>query len=265
MMNFSEEEVRRYARKNDDYGQLGSEGAVYKFEDYAVKLFKKVKGEEFMKEKENKVRALMNNEIEGFIKPIDLVYDENNNFAGYAMEYIENKGDVADMCYKYGEHYKLDKKIEFLLKIEELIKKAHSMGYILNDVAIWNFLVKNNDDVIGIDIDNFQFENYPSETNPSFYLPYYQGLCNCKGRDENSDKFSFGIYAIQSLMKYPFNNECLDYYRGNVDYLRCYFSNLDIKEEARDELYNLISTNPEKEWIGKTLEKVSSNKFKYLY
>jgi hypothetical protein len=42
MMNFSEEEVRRYARRNEDYGQLGSEGAVYKFEDYAVKLFKKV-------------------------------------------------------------------------------------------------------------------------------------------------------------------------------------------------------------------------------
>ena len=40
-------------------------------EDYAVKLFKKVKGEEFMKEKEKKVRALINNEIEGFIKPID--------------------------------------------------------------------------------------------------------------------------------------------------------------------------------------------------
>ena len=54
MMNFSEEEVRRYARKNRDFGQLGSEGAVYKFKDYAVKLFKKVKGEEFMKDKEKK-------------------------------------------------------------------------------------------------------------------------------------------------------------------------------------------------------------------
>lgn len=264
MMNFSEEDVREYARKQRNYGEVGSEGAVYRFEDYAIKLFKKVKGEEFMKQKEEKVKALLKNEINGFVNPIDLVYDEKGNFSGYAMDYVESKGDVADMCYKFGEQYKLDKKIEFLLKVEELIKKAHSQGYIMNDVAIWNFLVKSNDEVVGIDIDNFQFNNYKSETTPSFYLPYYQGLCNSEGRDENSDKFSFGIYAIQSLMKYPFNNETLDYYRGNTDYLRIYFSRLDIPEEARDELYELISTNPKKEWIGKTLEKMSSDKIKFL-
>lgn len=264
MMNFSEEEVRAYARKQRNFGEVGSEGAVYRFEDYAVKLFKKVKGEEFMKQKEEKMKALIQNEIKGFINPIDLVYDNNNNFAGYAMPFIESKGDVADMCYKFGEHYTIDKKIEFLLKVEELIKKAHSQGYILNDVAIWNFLVQPNDNVVGIDIDNFQFENYQSETNPSFYLPYYQGLCNAEGRDENSDKFSFALFAIQSLIEYSFTNETLDYYRGDTDYLRIYFSRLDIPEEARDELYELISPNPKKEWIGKTLEKIATDKIKFL-
>lgn len=264
MLDFTEKDVRNYARKNSNSGQLGSEGVVYRFEDYAIKLFKKVKGEEFMKAKEKKVRALMENEIEGFIKPIDLIYDEDNNFAGYAMEYVESKGDVADMCYKFGEHHRLDKKIEYLLKVEELIKKAHSLGYILNDVAIWNFLVKNNDEVIGIDVDNFQFGEYQSETTPSYYLPYYEGLCNTKGRNENSDKFSFGLFAIQSLIQYTFNNETLDYYRGNTYYLECYFKSLDISSEAKDELFELISPNPEKEWIGKTLEKISTNKFKYL-
>ena len=38
----------------------------------------------------------------------------------------------------------------------------------------------------------------------------------------------------------------------------------DSQSESKDEFRNLMSSNPEKEWIGKTLEKVSSSTRKYL-
>lgn len=265
MKEFNEEEILKYVRSNKIYGTLGSEGMVYKVGDDAIKLLKRVKGEEFMASKEEKVDALIKNPIEGFSNITGKVFNDEGEFVGYSMDFIENKGDVADMCYKFAEHYTLDKKIEFLKKTEELIKKAHSLGYILNDVAIWNFLVTESNDVIGIDTDNFQFDKFKSETTPTYFLPYYQGLTRSEGRDENSDKFSFGLFAFQALMQYPFTNEGLETYRPKSDYLNIHINRLDIPQEAKDELLELISPNKEKEWVSKTLEKMSSSTSKFLY
>ena len=265
MKEFNEKEILKYVRSNKIYGTLGSEGMVYKVGDDAIKLLKTVKGAEFMASKEEKVDALIKNPIEGFSNITGKVFNDEGKFVGYSMDFIENKGDVADMCYKFAEHYTLDKKIEFLKKVEELIKKAHSLGYILNDVAIWNFLVTESNDVIGIDTDNFQFDKFKSETTPTYFLPYYQGLTRSEGRDENSDKFSFGLFAFQALMKYPFTNEGLETYRPKSDYLNIHINRLDIPKEAKDELLELISPNKEKEWVSKTLEKMSSSTSKFLY
>lgn len=264
MEKFTEQEVRNYERKNKSFAAYGSEGTVFQYEKYAVKLFKKVNGEEFMNKKEEKLKALLTKDLEGFQKPEFLVYDENEKFAGYAMNFVESKGDVADFCYKKGYEHTLDEKIELLLKVEKLIKLAHKKGIILNDVAIWNFLVTDNNNVVGIDTDNFQFDNLKSETKPSLYLPYYQGLCNKEGFDENSDKFSFALFALGALFENHFTNELLEQYSSSSSYLKSKVTRLDVPEEVKDELMELISENPNKEWIGKTLVKVSSGTKKFL-
>ena len=264
MEKFTEQDVRRYQRENKSFVAYGSEGTVFKYEDYAVKIFKSVRGKEFMKDKEEKVKAIMKKELEGFCKPEFLVYNENGEFSGYAMNYYENKGDVSDLCYKFGDEYTLDQKIEYLLKVEELIKKAHEKGFVLNDVAIWNFLITDSNKVMGIDTDNFQFDEHKTDTNVYLYLPYYQGLCNTEGHTVDSDKFSFALFALRALMQRPFNDEYVTYYDKNSNYLLNSFLRFDVNEEVKDEFRNLMSSNPEKEWIGKTLEKVSSSTRKYL-
>ena len=66
MEKFTEQDVRRYQRENKSFVAYGSEGTVFKYEDYAVKIFKSVRGKEFMKDKEEKVKAIMKKELEGF-------------------------------------------------------------------------------------------------------------------------------------------------------------------------------------------------------
>ena len=180
------------------------------------------------------------------------------------MKYQKNKGDVADICYKHGKEYTLEEKVSYLLKVEELIKKAHEKGFILNDVAIWNFLVTENNDVLGIDVDNFQFNGMKSETKPTLYLKYYQELCQTNKCDENSDKFSFALLALKSLMEYPIKDENFNKYDKKYDTALIRFNQCDISTEVKDDIANLLSNNPEKEWIGKTLQKVASYSKKFI-
>ena len=49
MEKFTEQDVRRYQRENKSFVAYGSECTVFKYEDYAVKIFKSVRGKEFMK------------------------------------------------------------------------------------------------------------------------------------------------------------------------------------------------------------------------
>ena len=39
MEKFTEQDIRRYQRENKSFVAYGSEGTVFKYEDYAVKIF----------------------------------------------------------------------------------------------------------------------------------------------------------------------------------------------------------------------------------
>lgn len=240
----------------------GSEGRVYFKDGYAYKYFK---DEKVLASKQAKVEEFKKINLEGFVMPEEALYDENNNFNGYIMKQVNNDLSIYDLCEAKKEVYKLDKKIEYLLKAEKLIKKAHEKGFILNDCNLWNFLIQENDEVIGIDTDNFQYKNLKTETIPTYFLKYYQSLANQTESSVNSDKFSFGLLALRSLLKYPFElNGALIEYNSKFDYLQNIFKYIDMPKEALDEIYEFLSTNEEKEWIGKTLVKLSSNSRKFL-
>ncbi len=259
------EDYYKYAREYKTYTNYGSEARVIKHQDRVAKLFKPEKTEAFMASKEAKIKNLIVNPIEGFAKPIDLIYSTEGKFAGYTMEFVNHDKDVFDICNKEDEEITLKQKIAYLKKVEALIKQTHEAGYILNDCAIWNFLVQEGS-IIGIDCDNFQFDKFTSETHPRFYLNYYKQLCNQTESSFNSDKFSYGVWALNSLLKYPMKNDdnFLEY-REKSNYTAIKMRNLLVPEETKLKLIEFFSQNPEKMWMSEILENIKENDKTFIH
>lgn len=240
----------------------GSEGVVEIKDGYAYKYFKDLKQ---LEAKRDKIEALKKIDIQGFVMPEELLYDKEGNFIGYKMKAVQNDLDMYDLFQKKGIILTLDKKIEYLLKVEKLIKNAHEKNIILNDCCFWNFLIQDNNEVIGIDTDNFQINGFKTNKFPTYFLSYYKSLTGEKESSFDSDKFSYGLFALRSLLQYPFKLDGgLITHSPKHDFLKNIFRYCDIPDNAKEEIYEFLSTNKEKEWIGKTLEKMSSNRRKYI-
>ncbi len=83
LITFSDEEL--------DYWYLGegNEGTVYIWKDKAIKIYKPYCRTDRLSEEE----ALFLSKIptKRILLPIDIVYDENNNFIGYTTKFIQNR------------------------------------------------------------------------------------------------------------------------------------------------------------------------------
>ncbi len=257
------EDYYNYLKNNrETFTARGAEARVIKYNDYAVKLFHQDKTKAFMASKKAKVNELINESIKGFAAPVEVVYDQENQFRGYLMEYIEHTHDMFDICNH--RDYTIKAKIEYLKKVEDLMKQTHNAGYIFNDCGIWNFLV-NGEDVIGIDCDNFQFKQYKTETKPDFYLDYYKQLTNTEVNSINSDKFSYGVWAFNGLQEYPIKNEeNFKVYRPNSDYFKIIIKNMLIPNDTKDYLIDFFSSNPDKLWMSDILETITNKDNPYI-
>ena len=229
----------------------GCEGNVYKYNDYAIKIFL---DQENIRNKINKIRKLKNIKLDQFCLPIDFIVN-NNAIIGYYMDYVRPNYTL------YSEfetkELTLDDKIKYIKMQEELVKKAHQNNIIMCDLNLFNFIL-NDGKIYAIDTDNYKVDGLKNDILPDLYAPYY--LFNISHNiDENFDKFALTVNFL-SYLKKDFYFELLYYYNDSFNYLDDYVRSLDIDKRLKEFLLHQISEDPNKEYLGDHIDLVSSNK-----
>lgn len=227
----------------------GSEGTIYKYEDYALKYFLDYSS---LKNKVKKINKLKQLKIDNFCFPIDFVTN-NSAIIGYYMDYIDTRLSMNELF----KNASLDEKIKYLKMQENLVKKAHENNIVICDLNLFNFLV-NDDKLYAIDTDNYKIGNLENDIIPDLYGPYYFNKISTKV-DENFDKFALTVNFLRCL-KEDFYPEMLYLQRDSFDYLEEYINELNIPSELKDFLYYQISDNETKEFLGNNMDLVSSEK-----
>ena len=110
----------------------GSEGTIYKYQDYALKYFLDYSS---LKNKVKKINKLKHLKIDNFCFPIDFVTN-NSAIIGYYMDYIDTRLSMNELF----KNASLDEKIKYLKMQENLVKKAHENNIVICDLNLFNFL-----------------------------------------------------------------------------------------------------------------------------
>jgi len=142
-----------------DTNKKGGEAEIYDVtDDSLAKIFhKKID----LKYKEDIVEKLIKiNFSDSVVKPIEALYDKNQNFIGYSMEKKEEcielekifLGKITDFFPKYT----LIDKIDLAITIIEAYQDIHKESVIAGDINGSNVLVSNKDTIFIIDSDSFQ-------------------------------------------------------------------------------------------------------------
>ncbi|NVO03650.1 MAG: hypothetical protein HXX09_13220 [Bacteroidetes bacterium] len=163
---------------------------------------------------------------EAFAWPTDLLFDVNNNFAGFLLPYFDNSIELIKILSGKKLPLKWDRfeiqhsdsynsRLKVCYNISQAIAEIHSSGkYTIIDLKAENIMLKNNGFVSMIDLDSIQISNnntvlFHAEVHtPDFSPPeFHKNLLNYKKDfvDETWDRFSFGVLAYLLLFKiHPF-------------------------------------------------------------
>ena len=187
-----------------DAKAFGGEADIYQVDQLAFKIFRTP----FNVQKIKELSVLDRPEI---IRPIDLIYSEDNRVIGYTMRWSHAEYTI---CHFFTEIFKEqikisdDKLIGLLREFQKLISYIHSKGIIVVDLNELNFLVpKSCDKVFAIDVTSYQTPNHPCTA----IMPSVRDY-QAKTFTENSDWFSWGVLACQMLGNvHPYSGTHPDY------------------------------------------------------
>ena len=132
----------------------GAEGEVFKIDDDTV--YKYLKHRKTREDKIKKIKYLKNIDLEKFVQIKDIVSDGYVEI-GYTMKLVKTNSFI-NVKKALNDEISLNEKIEYIKDIENTIKEAHNKGIVLVDMFYHNFLINENNKVIGIDIDNWSVE-----------------------------------------------------------------------------------------------------------
>lgn len=121
------------------YNRLGKgqEGSVYQFQDKAIKIYKMKNGKikrfpQYVNYE--KTIQMSNLKLNRFNKPLDAVFNKNNQFCGHTMDLILGNGNIIDMSWEtfLEELALLEKDIKQLTKAFFRIKDVHQDNIKIN-------------------------------------------------------------------------------------------------------------------------------------
>lgn len=223
---------------------VGSEGIVYNYQGKALKYLNNP-----TINKETKIKMLKETKNNSIVKPIDLIYDENEKFIGYTMEMIQkNNLNIKD---KINNSNSLKEKIEILKKQEEIMKTIHKDNMKIIDFNYSNFIYNKNEIKL-IDSDNFYVENFPNDNIPLNYYKYYCGKVS-NSITNDIDIMSNTLNMLWLITEDPFLKKELLIYNNN-NYIEEYIKKLILPKEAKSLLLEIVSDSVNKPYINNDLD-----------
>lgn len=129
---------------------FNSDNLFFKNGDSLIKILKGYTKYQ-LDEMEYKLKCLAGLNINGFLIPNDLIY-QDSQFIGYSSRYIEKSQSVY---YKYSKDViELKSFYRTILEVECIMKEAHKNGIILQDFHLENVMIDSDGKLQFIDIEN---------------------------------------------------------------------------------------------------------------
>lgn len=144
----------------------GGEGIIYKTNTpYVAKIYKKEKNTSLRYEK---IKLMVSKKIvcEGICYPIDILFNQKNEFIGYLMPKAQGKTLQRSFFIRplleknFPNWNKLDS-VRLCITILEKIKYLHDRNIILGDINPENILLVSPTEVYFVDTDSYQLEGFP--------------------------------------------------------------------------------------------------------
>jgi len=186
----------------------GGEGTAFLTDKNLVaKIYKK---EKLTKLRYEKLKLMVSKQvnIDGVCWPLDLVFNNQNEFIGYLMNKAE--GTILELSIfkpmllqKKFPNWNRENLINLSITILEIIKQLHFRNIIIGDLNPFNILIKNESEVYFIDTDSFQVEDYPCPVGTINYTaPEIQGK-DYKSFLRTIEHENFAIATLMFMLMLP--------------------------------------------------------------
>lgn len=161
----------------------GGEGIIYAVNGNSSIVCKIYHPEKLTNLRKEKIELMISKKIsfEGICWPIDLIYNNLNEFVGYIMPAANGKTMQTSMFIKPAllrnfPNFTRKDLVNISISFLEKMKFLHSMNIIVGDINALNILVETNGKIWFVDTDSYQIENFPCPVGTvNFTAPEIQG------------------------------------------------------------------------------------------
>lgn len=233
----------------------GAEGEVFKIDDDTV--YKYLKHRKTREDKIKKIKYLKNIDLEKFVQIKDIVSDGYIEI-GYTMKLVKTNSFI-NVKKALNDEISLNEKIEYIKDIENTIKEAHNKGIVLVDMFYHNFLINENNKVIGIDIDNFQINGFKNNFKPVYFLKYYNNKINNDVITKDLDIVSNVLFMLHKISMPSFDMGRVNNYVQGDKIIEEYIKKLNISKELCELLTEIVSDSENKPYLGNYIDELKSD------
>lgn len=153
----------------------------------------------------------------------------------------------------------LNEKIEYIKDVENTMKEAHNKGIVLVDMFYHNFLINENNKVIGIDIDNFQINGFKNNFKPVYFLKYYNNKINNDVITKDLDIVSNVLFMLHKISMPSFDMGRVNNYVQGDKIIEEYIKKLNISKELCELLIEIVSDSENKPYLGNYIDELKSD------
>jgi serine/threonine protein kinase len=180
----------------------GGEGIIYEYNNQILKIYKDTVNK---KEKLEKIQRLMNKNLpKNIIKPLEIIYNNRNQFLGYSMQRIEGEEFKRLSNKKFLKVNNISTKdiLKMLVDVKNTLIELHKQNIYISDLNDGNILFDKNYNVYFIDVDSWTIDNYKC---PVCMDSFKDPLLIDNNFSANTDSYAFSILCFKSLTKlHPF-------------------------------------------------------------
>ena len=186
----------------------GGEGTIYETNTpYVAKIYKP---EKITTRKYAKLQLMISKKIDfkGICYPVDIIYNEEQEFVGYLMprangKEIQRSIFIKQLLIKNFPHWQKKDTVRLCITILEKIKYLNERNIILGDINPANILVVSPEEVYFVDADSYQIGEFPcpvgtiNYTAPEIQRKSYSTFLRTQGNE------NFAIATLLFMLMVP--------------------------------------------------------------